>query len=133
MIVFKILFFLFLLLALAALGHDAWYYYNAYENGDELPLHFSELGFLWLTYAREYHDMALDMVGADMWGEYVRPVLLMPAVYVAAMPALLFGLLYFVFKFAAERGFSLSAMGRSKKSDYSGVGRKEREFKYKRK
>lgn len=130
----KILCFLLILPALAAVGHDAWLYYHVtFEEGKDLGVQISDLGYLWVNYARESHDWALQNMDPVVWEGFIKPMLLSPAVLVLLAPALavyaLLGLLWLFglwpFAAAGKVKSQFSALGRG--------GKKGGKLQYKRK
>lgn len=73
---------IFALLALASLIHDGW----ALSQGR--PLRFSAIGELWFTYAGGSLNFTQAIVqrylAPEIWDDFVRPVLLWPALPVFA-------------------------------------------------
>ena len=83
----------FLLLTIAAIGHDA---YRAYETGNDFA--FSQIGGLLQTYARAEHNemrtTVVDTAGAETFNSVLVPFL---SLYTAAFTgslAVIFGALY---------------------------------------
>lgn len=84
---------IFLLLTIAAIGHDA---YRAYATGNDFA--FSQIGGLLQTYARAEHNemrtTIVDTAGAETFNSVLVPFL---SLYTAAFTgslALIFGVLY---------------------------------------
>ena len=92
---FKFFTFLFALLAIASVGHDAW---RSHSTGN--PFAFSELGGLCQLYAREQHDqmreVIVEQIGAGAFNDIVVPVLSLHTVVLAGGLAMLFGLWGFI-------------------------------------
>lgn len=76
----KALFSLFVLLALCALGHDIYVWYN----GNGHPFAFAALGWISKTYTPAEHQMAVDTLGADSFNEILTPFLKIPAFFLTA-------------------------------------------------
>lgn len=122
--------------ALAALGHDAWLYYHlTYEEGKELGFQISDLGYLWVNYARETHDWAMQQVDPVMWEAFIRPVLMMPAIVALGIPAVaVYALLAVCWLFGIWPYNAASPGGQSQFAALGGRGRgKPGSVKYKRK
>lgn len=123
----SVVIFLLLIPILAALGHDAWYYY---EHQDEDPS-ISALGWLWKTYLPESHDSMFEMIGEEKWNQYVFPVLALPSVLAAVILDALIVLLVLIVR-------SLASLGSGKftpKKQKNALGRDrggQKKFEYKR-
>ena len=64
---FKFFTFLFALLAIASVGHDAW---RSHSTGNSFA--FSELGGLCQLYAREQHDQMREVIVEKIWSWSVQ-------------------------------------------------------------
>jgi hypothetical protein len=91
--------FILLLPVLAALAHDFYASYaNTPEKRTELealqvePEGFmtSDLGYLFVTYARDQFDAAREGMDPVLWDSFINPVLELPTFVVAGIPALVF-------------------------------------------
>lgn len=103
--------FFFLLLTVAAIGHDA---YRAYTTGNDFA--FSQLGGLLQAYARAEHDemrtAVVDTAGAETFNSVLVPLLKLHTAALTGGLALVFG---------AVLGFKALSSGREKapKKHYS--------------
>jgi hypothetical protein len=129
----QILCFIFALLPLSVLAHDAYRWYEAQENGQNLPFSLSDLGYLWMTYHEESHDMALEELGAEQWNENIKPVLRMPAAFVTAVPAVVFGLLFGILWLFGSWPFNRLHMRKGGGSDFAATQHRKKGLSYKRK
>lgn len=97
-----ILCFLLALLPLAVLGHDIYLAYLAAEEANvsfgSRPILFSDVGWLWVTYAPESYDWARAEISTDQWKEWVDPVLQQTALIAAAVPVVCMTALVLVLK-----------------------------------
>lgn len=83
--------FLLALPPLAAGGHDAYMAYVESQEGNvdlSEPFRFSDLGWLWVTYAPQNYDWMRGSMNPDMWKSMIEPALTQPAIVVTAIPAL---------------------------------------------
>ena len=85
--------FFFLLLSIAAVGHDA---YRAYTTGNDFA--FSQIGGLLQTYAKAEHDemrtTVVDSAGADTFNSVLVPFLSLYTLAFTGGLAVIFGALY---------------------------------------
>ncbi len=109
--------FVLLLPALACLGYDGYMYYLSLEEDKGLPFSFTDLGYLWVTYAPDSHDWALDLIGKQAWGNIVSPVLQLPAVLIFLLLALPFYIGFGICWLFGARPFSKASGGKKKKKD----------------
>ncbi len=124
-----LLIFVLLIPALAALGYDAYVFYENQEEGFKL----SDLGWLWTTYHMESHDYAYQEIGEESWRKYVVPILSLPCV----VAALIFAAIILMIVLLIQ---GLSSLGSGKVSGHKkkgGLGRErsgsQKKFSYKRK
>lgn len=135
----RILCVLLLLPALAALGHDAWRYYEEPEFGFQL----SDVGYLLNEYAPDYLKILYDGTDPESWEQYVLPLLEQTTAIVAATPAILtyialvvlwlFGLWPFADGVGPRLQNTISKKPKSNLMNNSEFGRKSKSIKYKRK
>ena len=89
----KFLAFFFLLLSVAAVGHDA---YRAYTTGNDFA--FSQIGGLLQTYAKAEHDemrtTVVDSAGAETFNSILVPFLSLYTIAFTGSLAVIFGALY---------------------------------------
>lgn len=98
--VLVVLCFLFTLPLLAAIGHDVYYAYQSPQGLSlEQPFQFSDLGWLWITYAGDSYHSVRPMVDPETWKKFIGPVLEQKSIVVAAVPALICYALLVIFKF----------------------------------
>jgi hypothetical protein len=96
--VLMVLCFLFTLPLLAAIGHDVYYAYQQNPAAIIQAFQFSDLGWLWLTYAGDSYHSVRDMIDPGLWKKFIGPVLEQKSIVVAAVPALICYVLFFTFK-----------------------------------
>ena len=89
--------FLLSLPAIAALGLDLWLEYGETMDFSK-PLEFSTVGWLWLKYAKEGHDLLRDTISPETWENFIKPLLTQKLVFVAFVPLLLAIPLFLVMK-----------------------------------
>lgn len=81
-----ILCFILFLPFLGALGHDVHYTYK--DGAYDQPVKFTELGWLWSTYAPESLDSARTAIEPATWTDTIVPVLKTRSVIATAVPFL---------------------------------------------
>jgi hypothetical protein len=69
----------FAILAFAALGHDIY----VWQTSDGFPFAFAALGWITKTYALEYHQIVVDVLGAEAFNTILTPILRIPAFFLA--------------------------------------------------
>lgn len=84
--------FLFTLPAIAALGHD-FYLAGVPDPGRPAGFYFSDLGWVWVTYAKASHDWAAANLPTEVWATIVEMMLQKPAVLVGLVFA---GVMYVI-------------------------------------
>lgn len=98
----KTLLFILLIPALAALGHDI--YINFFENSEKLAkiealdiepekFQFSDMGYLWLTYAPESYELARENTTPSLWSPGLNMILSLPSIVIGAIPAAIFSVI----------------------------------------
>lgn len=120
-----LLIFILLIPAFAALGYDAYVFYENQEEGFKL----TDLGWLWTNYHQGSHDSLYEQIGEDQWKQYMLPVLQLPAVIVA----LILGGTIFVLTLLLKGLGSLGSVSRGSKK--GGLGRdrdSKKKFQYNR-
>lgn len=94
---------------LLAAGHDIYTNYfsdqEKIEKVEKLDIEpekfqFSDVGYLWVTYAPNSHDAARESIDEASWKSFIEPVLRTPTMIVAAAPAaVVYGLLLILWVF----------------------------------
>ena len=103
-----------LLPLLAALGHDAWLYY---EGGMEV-FKLTSAGFLWTNYSPETFTWAADNLNQEIW-DMLNRILPYKAVYIAGVlpavlcPVLLILYVFRLWPFDPDRDMYVSSPGHS--------------------
>lgn len=78
-----------------AVSHDIYFnYFSSSEkmnqvssmNVDPDKFEMSELGWVWLEYSKDSHNMLKDSVSDETWAKYIRPLMNMKTIIVAAAP-----------------------------------------------
>jgi hypothetical protein len=75
----KNLTYLFLILALVAVGDDLY----IWQTSDNYPFAFAALGWLAKHYAPEQMDMVVEFMGVDLFNQIFAPILRIPAFFMA--------------------------------------------------
>lgn len=125
---------------LAALGHDLYLAYGQEGTAIDLeqPFHFSDIGWLWKTYALDSFDSMKESVDPQTWQNWIRPVLEQTAVVATGLPFAIFFATMLTLK-VMRSGWIALQMGGKKLTGkgYSfndgGGDKKQAKLKYKRK
>lgn len=111
----KALFSLFVLLALASVGHDIY----VWQNSNGYPFNFAAIGWMTKTYYPDEHQMVVDTLGAETFNSILTPILAIPAFYLTA------GLAAFTFAIDfINRMIKNANPGRGKDRDQKIVGKR---------
>lgn len=85
----KAFFALFVLLALASLGHDIY----VWQSKPGYPFNFAAIGWMTKTYYPDEHQMMVDALGPETFNDILTPLLRIPAFYLTAgIAALIFAI-----------------------------------------
>lgn len=124
--------FLLALPLLAALGHDAYVYYeSAYQKGENLPFRLSDIGYIWKTYSPGTLELVKQSVLEDTWKGWVVPLLELPSVLVGGgFAGIGYAILTALWLFGVWPFEKLSVY---KRDNFSLSRDKKAPFKYKRK
>lgn len=83
----KAFFALFVILALASLGHDIY----VWQSKPGYPFNFAAIGWMTKTYYPDQHQMIVDTLGAETFNEILTPLLAIPAFFLTTgIAALIF-------------------------------------------
>ena len=123
------LIFILLIPAIAALGYDAFVYYENQEEGFKL----SDLGWLWTNYYPDSHDYAFQEVGKESWVKYVLPILKLKTVVAAVIFAALIFSIVLLIQMLASMGSGKFSSKKNEKSLGRDRSKKDKKFQYNRK
>ncbi len=133
----RILVFFFILLPLAALGHDSYVAYYRTELGDFFhAFRLTQLGWLWQTYSLDSYKWARTNFSDGFWKNFLDPLLKQMTVLIASVPLIVFLIVFLVRKTVGKMQMLGAGMGGSKSGKYSVGGlnadKKNTRVKYKR-
>lgn len=123
------LIFLLLIPVIAALGYDAYVYYENQEEGFKL----SDLGWLWTTYSQDTHDQAFQQLGEESWRKYVVPILKLPTVVAMVIFAVVILMIVLLIQGLASIGSGKFSSKGNKKTLGRDRSKKNKQFQYNRK
>lgn len=104
----KAFMFIFVMLAVAALGHDIY----VWQNNPGYPFNFAAIGWMTKTYFEAEHQMVVDTLSPETFNMILTPILKIPAFFFAA------GIAIFIFAIDfANRKLKSSDPGRGKDRD----------------
>jgi hypothetical protein len=140
----KLLCFLLLLPAIAAIGHDLYaaYYSDPQKIAklerldiDPQTYQASDAGYLLLQYAPNFYEQSRTMIGEAAWVRYADPILKQYTFVVALIPAALFYLYLLIAFVLGLPPFSGNKFIKKSATDQNAYERRNAEttFKYKRK